>query len=362
MNIIEEILRLPDMTGVIKARKRPVLLYGMGNGAELTDAYLKDRGIIPDGVFASDGFVRGQSFMGRRVLSVTEAEREYGDFTAVLSFALEGEKRSVACNFAKNHFLVCPSLCPFGGAWDADFVKKNASALAALHDRLAGDASKNALIRLLRFAVTGDPEYTAALPFSVPQGYISHDMTHIDIGAYDGTTALEYLQMNKSCREVVAFEPDPTTFGRLTQSTAGQRVRCVNAAVTDRDGTAGFSAKGSRASSLGGGTDVKTVSLDGFFGCKSLSSPHEEIGSIRIDGEGSEDAILCGAANLIYTSRPSVCAAVYHRADDILTLPQLLGYQLGDCDFFLEVKPYIPAFDVFLYAVPKNPFFHREFI
>ena len=70
MNIIEEILRLPDMTGVIKARKRPVLLYGMGNGAELTDAYLRSRGIIPDGVFASDGFVRGQSFMGKRVLSV----------------------------------------------------------------------------------------------------------------------------------------------------------------------------------------------------------------------------------------------------------------------------------------------------
>ena len=38
MNIIEEILRLPDMTGVIKERKRPVLLYGMGNGAELTAA------------------------------------------------------------------------------------------------------------------------------------------------------------------------------------------------------------------------------------------------------------------------------------------------------------------------------------
>ena len=73
MNIIEEILRLPDMTGVIKARKRPVLLYGMGNGAELTDAYLRSRGIIPDGVFASDGFVRGQSFMGKRVLSVAEA-------------------------------------------------------------------------------------------------------------------------------------------------------------------------------------------------------------------------------------------------------------------------------------------------
>ena len=110
MNIIEEILRLPDMTGVIKARKRPVLLYGMGNGAELTDAYLRSRGIIPDGVFASDGFVRGQSFMGKRVLSVAEADHLYGDFTAVLSFALEGEKRSAAYDFAENHFLVCPSL------------------------------------------------------------------------------------------------------------------------------------------------------------------------------------------------------------------------------------------------------------
>ena len=120
---IREILRLPALTDTIKSRGKPVLLYGMGNGAELTDAYLRNRGIIPDGVFASDGFVRGQSFMGKRVLSVAEAEREYGDFTAVLSFALEGEKRSVAYDFAENHCLVCPSLCPFGGAYDADFVK-----------------------------------------------------------------------------------------------------------------------------------------------------------------------------------------------------------------------------------------------
>ena len=157
MNIIEEILRLPDMTGVIKARKRPVLLYGMGNGAELTDAYLRSRGIIPDGVFASDGFVRGQSFMGKRVLSVAEAEHLYGDFTAVLSFALEGEKRSAAYDFAENHFLVCPSLCPFGGAYDADFVKKNASALAGLHDRLADVTELEVVVSVdvVRFDLNG---------------------------------------------------------------------------------------------------------------------------------------------------------------------------------------------------------------
>ncbi len=350
---LNDILSLPSLTDSIKAQKKPVLLYGMGNGAELTMKYLAEHGIAYDGVFASDGFVRGQTFLGQKVLSVSEAEEKYGDFTAILSFALEGEKRKLAYDFAKKHTLFCPSVCPFGGVYDKSFFFENKDAFEALYLSLADSASKKALKQLIAFGVTGRLEYTHSLEFYPPEEYINHSLSHIDIGAYDGTTALEYLGMNKDCENVFAFEPDPIAFSRLEKNTKNSPVTAINSAVTDKNATAGFSSKGSRASSLGEGITVKTVSLDGFFDVKSINAK-KQIGSIRIDGEGAENKILSGASNLLYSSRPAVCIAVYHNARDIIDIAKRLDYLLCGCELYLEVKPYIPAFDVFLYAIPRK--------
>ena len=73
----------------LAAEPRPVFLYGMGDGAEKIGAYLRSNGIIPAGVVASDGFVRGQSFGGFRVKSISEAESEYGRLCLALCFGLE---------------------------------------------------------------------------------------------------------------------------------------------------------------------------------------------------------------------------------------------------------------------------------
>ena len=47
----------------LKATGKPILLYGMGDGAEKIAAELKKREIPIAGVFASEGFTRGQEFM-----------------------------------------------------------------------------------------------------------------------------------------------------------------------------------------------------------------------------------------------------------------------------------------------------------
>ena len=81
----------------IKASGLPVMLYGTGDGAVKISAYLKENGITPRGFVASDGFVRGQSFAGSRVLRLSEAERSLGRFCAVICFGIgEGYKELVA--------------------------------------------------------------------------------------------------------------------------------------------------------------------------------------------------------------------------------------------------------------------------
>ena len=51
----------------------------MGNGADKIINEFENQGIEYQDVFASDGFVRGHSFRGKRVLSYSEAIEKYGE-------------------------------------------------------------------------------------------------------------------------------------------------------------------------------------------------------------------------------------------------------------------------------------------
>ena len=57
---------------------RPILLYGMGNGADKILTVCDSYGIPVADFFASDGFVRGHSFHGKVVLSFSQACEKYG--------------------------------------------------------------------------------------------------------------------------------------------------------------------------------------------------------------------------------------------------------------------------------------------
>ena len=76
-----------DIWEKLAHEERPIAVYGMGNGADKLFAKLAEIGKKPVAVFASDGFVRGQSFRGYRVQSLSEIEAAYPDFVILVSFA-----------------------------------------------------------------------------------------------------------------------------------------------------------------------------------------------------------------------------------------------------------------------------------
>ena len=78
-----------DLWEYLASTPKTVLMYGMGNGADKILAICEERGITVSDFFASDGFVRGHSFHGKRVLNFTEAKEKYGaeNMIVLLSFA-----------------------------------------------------------------------------------------------------------------------------------------------------------------------------------------------------------------------------------------------------------------------------------
>ena len=59
---------------VLKKSEKPVILYGMGNGADKVLDECQRLGINVSGVMASDDFVRGQSFRGFTVKKLSDFE------------------------------------------------------------------------------------------------------------------------------------------------------------------------------------------------------------------------------------------------------------------------------------------------
>ena len=69
---------------ILKNTDRPIVLYGTGNGGDkLIDALAKI-GRTPDGVFASDGFVRSRTFHDMPVRSLADAEKQFGHDMIIL--------------------------------------------------------------------------------------------------------------------------------------------------------------------------------------------------------------------------------------------------------------------------------------
>ncbi len=71
-----------DLWEYLKGSEKPIVMYGMGNGADKILAVCEKKGITVSDFFASDGFVRGHAFHGKTVLSYDERRKN----TAILSF------------------------------------------------------------------------------------------------------------------------------------------------------------------------------------------------------------------------------------------------------------------------------------
>lgn len=131
-----------------------------------------------------------------------------------------------------------------------------------------------------------------------------------DVGAHFGFYSVFLSDLHFP---IVAFEPDARILPSLRRNLAGiPGATCVQAAVSDREGTISFlqdkSAPQSRvvssdaATDAEGVTEVDVTTVDATW--KSLGRP--DVGSMKIDTEGHETAVIAGARELIGKCRPQI--------------------------------------------------------
>ncbi len=347
---------MTDLWQYLKSVRCPIVLYGTGDGADKILNTANEKGIKIVGVFASDGFVRKRVFRDMPVLSYKEAVEKFGGDMIIL-VAFGSSLPSVIERFyalSRLHELYAPDVPVAGGAlFDIDFYNENKDKIEAVRELLCDERSKSLYDGIIEAKLTGrveplfentdtDDDILALL------GAESFRIT-LDLGAYNGDTALKLTEVCPKLDTVIALEPDERNFAKLCFNTAGcKKVEAHYGAAWDKEEILTFSKGGGRGIRRRGGE--KTVSVAGIPPEKLLDG--RKVDYIKFDVEGAEARALEGCKNAIAKYTPAIRLALYHKSADIFALPLALKEICPSYKFYLRRTMSFPAWDLDLIAIP----------
>lgn len=350
--MFEELLKTESSWEFLKRSPLPVAVYGTGNGADRVFEEFEKLGITVSAVVASDGFVRSRTFHGFQVKSVSQAEKNLGDFVVSLCFAspllpvIESIK-----DLSKRHRVIMPSVPVFGNnIFNKDFLKDNIKSIEKAYSLLCDEQSKKVFKNIIRFQITGDLNCCFDCENPKEEAFdilgLGEKESFLDLGAYRGDTVEEFLKHTKSYEKIVAVEPDKRTFKKL-QTNCDNIKNCtlLNNAVWSCNCTLNFDGnKGRGASAKAGNEKIDAISVDSIF------KEHGEFTYLNIDIEGAENQMLCGAVTALQ-KKPKLCVAAYHRSEDIFELVNKINSINPGYKIYLRHHPHISFWDTNIYCV-----------
>lgn len=349
-----------DVWDKLQKEKRPIIVYGMGNGADKLIERFSKFGIEIADFFASDGFVRGHLFHGKRVKSFSEIKREYPEFVIVLSFASNRDDViEMLCEIDKKYDMYVPDMPIAEKAYfDKEFYNENYNEILKAQSVLSDEESKCVFASVINYRLSGKMSYLLTTYSEKDEKYALlktvNIETVIDGGAYNGDTAKEAVYYIPTLKTVYAVEPDPKNYKKLEKFSlecSEAKIIPINSALSELDGEGEFFGSGNRNS---------TISATKSYECKSVkvatvkadSITEGKIDYIKYDVEGSELSALIGSHKLIDKYRPALSVSLYHKSEDLFSLINYLYSKYPDYKFYLRRTRCIPAWEIDLIMIP----------
>ena len=370
----KNIEKYPDLWEYLKDTDKKIVLYGMGNGADKIISVAERYGIEISDFFASDGFVRGHFFHGKRVLSYSETKEKYGasNIIVLLSFASSlPEVLENIYKIADECELYAPDVPVYGDEiFNFEFYTKNLDKINEARAIFSDDESRRIYDNIIKYKLYGKISYLRDAESSPDECYneilnAASIKASADLGAYNGDSIRELMRYAENLSRVIAFEPDRRNFKKLCEWASGiDGVEIIpqNLGAWSGRETLYFDGSGNRNASMTQNTsafsdainqrkkkiiEVEADSLDNIL-CGG------GVDYIKYDVEGSEYEALCGSAETIRKYSPSLLVSLYHRSADIFSLPLFIKEMNPEYSLYLRRFRYIPAWDINLYAVKKS--------
>jgi FkbM family methyltransferase len=360
----EKLLELPiypqsaDVWSAMAECGLPLVIYGMGNGADKLIDFGEKKGIVFSDVFASDGFVRGHSFRGMRVKSFSEIKDEYQDFMIALSFASSRrEVLDMIEEINRSYRLVAPDMPVAGGDYFTfDYYNSHYREIKQVYDLLGDDESKNIYSSVIHYKLTGDISYllnnysmTSDIYSLLPRGI----ETAVDLGAYNGDTVREAKEYIPTLKKVYAFEPDSRNYKKLKKYASEEtdvEIIAKNLAAWSEQGIGSFASGGNRNSSVNATASYKVREESIALSSVDLEI-NEKTDYVKYDVEGAEREALLGTSKTIKKYSPALLVSLYHRSEDIYSLPLLVHELEPEYKLYVRRTRCLPAWEIALIAV-----------
>ena len=358
-----------DLWEYLSVTQKTVVMYGMGNGADKILSVCAERGIEVSDFFASDGFVRGHSFHGKTVLSWSETKEKYGveNLIVLLSFGTSRpDVLETVYRVAREAELYAPDVPAFGDAlFDRAFFEAHRGEIETVYDMFTDDESRRIYENVIAYKLTGSIEYLKNAESdrtAMMQSMAEPEGLHVaaDLGAYNGDTVRELLSLSDgSLSRVYAMEPDARNFRKLkayAESETRAEIIPIHAGAWSESATLYFDASGNRNASFEVNrsetladrpariVEIAARSLDDVLGGGAVDY-------IKYDVEGAEREALLGSRKTIESYSPTLLVSLYHRSEDIFSLPLLIREQFPQYKrLYLRRLRGIPAWDLNLFC------------
>lgn len=348
-----------DMWDLLSHESRPIVVYGMGNGADKLINRFEKYGIEISDFFASDGFVRGHSFHGKRVKSLSEIKELYSDFVIVLSFASNREEvLSMLLEIDAAYDLYIPDM-PVAGEeyFDREFYNLHYNEILSAYDNLNDEESKSVFAAIVNYKLSGRMKYLVAASCEREDIYsllpCEKIRTMIDAGAYNGDTAREAKGYFPHLERIYAVEPDTKNFKKLLKYSEAESeidVIPINSAAWCENADGSFMNSGNRNSSVSSTASFEHKDV-GVTLVRLDKITDEKIDYIKYDVEGAEREALIGSFEIIKKYTPALLVSLYHRSADIFEIINTLAGSYPEYKMYLRRLFCVPAWELDLILV-----------
>lgn len=341
----------------LQTSKLPIVMYGAGSYAVDVTKFLKSHGVAIEAYFVDGAYVKpGQLFMEAYPMKPIEELTEiYPECNIVIGFADYKRAREVLSGLSissTSYFFDAPNHLEF---FDYEYIKEHEAEFEASYNLLEDQLSKDIFVAFINSKISGDPSplYPYAdfnQYFSAPVTVTDHE-TFVDCGAYDGDTIKSIIKnTNGKYHKIFAFEPDEANYKKLDdylEKEAIKNVETIHAGCWSEKTTLRFSSDGNMAAIVAaddGDISVPVETIDNVVG-------DEKVTFIKMDIEGAELPALQGAQKTIQRDIPKLAICVYHKPEDLITIPQYIQSLSKDYKFYIRHHQFM-SWEMVLYAIP----------
>lgn len=342
-----------------KAKHHPVILFGAGDQGLGQKKYLESIGIPVAAFCDNDTQKQGTVLKEVPVISLNEVVAWNKPVEIIVNDSYYKEKfaQLTALNNPLLHTWRFDLFSPIFKHFDQAYIDAHMDKFEWTYERLEDTRSKEVLCGILSAVCTGDLGYYDLIKSCdeyFPTGITPQRSDHVflDVGAFDGNTCQAFAAyVQGQYEKIYAFEPIPASAERVKQRNI-PRLELHQIAASNQSGTVPFWCNNYCDTPM-----ATTVQVTGssdpqqFFNTDTIDHvlSGQKVTFIKMDIEGSELAALEGAAQTIQTNRPFLAICVYHKREDLITIPQYLKQLVPEYKFYLRHHSSTPV-DTVLYC------------